>query len=148
MAHEIAVMYAGRIVERASTKRIFSSPQHPYTWGLLRSIPRLDSPREDELVPIAGRPPSLILRPSGCHFHPRCPYVRDEHRRVDPQLEEVPGQPDHTVACLLPADVRTSIWRGLEAGQSPAELRRLATRAPAATLAATPPPAASGGGST
>ncbi|MBV9364936.1 MAG: ABC transporter ATP-binding protein, partial [Solirubrobacterales bacterium] len=69
----IAVMYAGRIVERAPTEAIFGAPQHPYTWGLLKSIPRLDSPRDEELVPISGRPPSLIRRPSGCHFHPRCP---------------------------------------------------------------------------
>ena len=81
----IAVMYAGRIVERAPTEAIFGSPQHPYTWGLLKSIPRLDSPRDEELVPISGRPPSLIQRPSGCHFHPRCPYVRDAHKRIDPQ---------------------------------------------------------------
>ncbi|MBV8947609.1 MAG: ABC transporter ATP-binding protein, partial [Solirubrobacterales bacterium] len=82
----IAVMYAGRIVERAPTEAIFGAPQHPYTWGLLKSIPRLDSPRDEELVPISGRPPSLIRRPSGCHFHPRCPYVRDAHTRVDPRL--------------------------------------------------------------
>src|SRR5215211_2987876 len=55
--------------------------EHPYTWGLLSSIPRLDAPRGDELVPIGGRPPSLINLPSGCHFHPRCPYVRAAHRR-------------------------------------------------------------------
>src|SRR5687768_5133674 len=60
IADEIAVMYAGRIVERAKTDAIFADPEHPYTWGLLRSIPRLDSPRDEELVPIPGRPPSLI----------------------------------------------------------------------------------------
>ena len=84
IADDICVMYAGRIVERGSTEDIFHAPQHPYTWGLLRSIPRLDNPRDEELVPISGRPPSLINRPSGCHFHPRCPYVRDAHKRVDP----------------------------------------------------------------
>src|SRR6202035_2443628 len=83
IADEICVMYAGRIVERASTEQIFSAPKHPYTWGLLKSIPRLDTPRGEELVPIAGRPPSLIQRPSGCFFHPRCPYVQEEHKRVD-----------------------------------------------------------------
>ena len=77
IADDICVMYAGRIVERGNTDDIFHSPQHPYTWGLLSSIPRLDNPRDEELVPISGRPPSLINRPSGCHFHPRCPYVRD-----------------------------------------------------------------------
>ncbi len=126
IADEIAVMYAGRIVERAPTRQIFIQPQHPYTWGLLKSIPRLDIPRGEELVPIPGRPPSLIQRPSGCHFHPRCAYVLDRHRQVDPTLEAVPGAPGHTVACLLPAEVRTRIWNGLVSGQSPDALRSMA----------------------
>src|SRR3954452_24612029 len=83
-ADEVAVMYAGRIVERAPTSTIFNAPEHPYTWGLLGSIPRLDVPREAELVPIPGRPPSLINLPTGCSFHPRCPYVKPRHREVDP----------------------------------------------------------------
>jgi peptide/nickel transport system ATP-binding protein len=124
-ADEIAVMYAGRIVERGTDEQIFFAPQHPYTWGLLKSIPRLDTPRDEELVPISGRPPSLILRPSGCHFHPRCPYVRDEHTRVDPHLVPVDGDPGHEAACLLPTALRTRVWKGLEAGQEPAELRHL-----------------------
>ena len=78
---------------RQRPRRSSTSPQHPYTWGLLSSIPRLDNPRDEELVPISGRPPSLINRPSGCHFHPRCPYVRDAHKRVDPQLAAVNGRP-------------------------------------------------------
>ena len=86
VADEIAVMYAGRIVEHADKDTIFATPEHPYTWGLLKSIPRLDSPRGEELVPIPGRPPSLILKPPGCSFHPRCPYVREAHKRIDPQL--------------------------------------------------------------
>jgi peptide/nickel transport system ATP-binding protein len=140
VADEIAVMYAGRIVEHASTDRIFSSPNHPYTWGLLKSIPRLDTPRSEELVPISGRPPSLINRPSGCHFHPRCPYVTDRHRRVDPRLEPVPGELGHEVACLLPAPVRKQIWQGLQAGATPDELSRLANGQPApAAVAAAPP---------
>jgi peptide/nickel transport system ATP-binding protein len=121
----IAVMYAGRIVERASTEAIFGSPQHPYTWGLLRSIPRLDTPRDEELVPISGRPPSLIQRPSGCHFHPRCPYVREAHTRIDPRLEPVTGDPGHSAACLLQTEVRSQIWRGLEAGEDPGAMRHL-----------------------
>jgi peptide/nickel transport system ATP-binding protein len=124
-ADEIAVMYAGRIVERGSAEQIFFSPQHPYTWGLLKSIPRLDTARNEELVPISGRPPSLIQRPSGCFFHPRCPYVRDEHKRIDPQLTAVTGDPGHEAACLLPTELRSRIWRGLVAGETPAELRRL-----------------------
>src|SRR3954463_5313729 len=66
VTEEICVMYSGRVVERASTSTIFAAPEHPYTWGLLRSIPRLDSPADEELVPIPGRPPSLINRPRGC----------------------------------------------------------------------------------
>ncbi len=121
----IGVMYAGRIVERAPTEAIFGSPQHPYTWGLLKSIPRLDTPRDEELVPISGRPPSLIRRPSGCHFHPRCPYVRDAHTRTDPRLEPVTGDPGHEAACLLSTEVRTRIWRGLESGETSGTLRHL-----------------------
>src|ERR1035437_7871231 len=119
IADDIAVMYAGRIVELGSAEQIFTAPQHPYTWGLLKSIPRLDSPRDEELVPISGRPPSLINRPSGCYFHPRCPYVQDEHRRVDPRLEPVPGDEGHLAACLLLGGTRTQIWQGIQAGHSP-----------------------------
>jgi peptide/nickel transport system ATP-binding protein len=119
IADEIAVMYAGRIVERASAEQTFASPEHPYTWGLMRSIPRLDHPRGESLVPIPGRPPSLINPPSGCHFHPRCPYVRDAHTRIDPHLEAVPGEPGHEVACLLEPMVRRRTWEGLKADHGP-----------------------------
>jgi peptide/nickel transport system ATP-binding protein len=125
IADHIAVMYSGRIVERGSTEQIFSSPQHPYTWGLLKSIPRLDTPRSEDLVPIAGRPPSLIRRPSGCFFHPRCPYVREEHKHVDPPLSDVAGDTGHEAACLLPAELRSRIWRGLQGGEAPAAMRHL-----------------------
>src|SRR5262245_44212711 len=124
MADEIAVMYAGRIVEKASADTIFSAPEHPYTWGLLSSIPRLDSPRGEELVPIPGRPPSLITLPGGCSFHPRCPYVRDAHRRIDPALEPVPSDPDHKVACLLDSGTRRKLWEELQAGIKPEEARK------------------------
>jgi peptide/nickel transport system ATP-binding protein len=113
MADEIAVMYAGRIVERGSAQQIFSRPQHPYTWGLLRSIPRLTGPREAELASIPGTPPSLINRPSGCHFHPRCAYAQPEHARIDPELEPVPGELTHHVACLLAPGERQRIWEAL-----------------------------------
>jgi peptide/nickel transport system ATP-binding protein len=124
IADDIAVMYAGRIVENAPTADIFAAPQHPYTWGLLKSIPLLTSPRGEELVPIAGRPPSLINRPSGCHFHPRCAYALEEHKRVDPALGAVPGRPGHQVACLLSPAQRAQIWQGLQSGRQPNELRR------------------------
>jgi peptide/nickel transport system ATP-binding protein len=123
MTHEIAVMYAGRIVERAPTRELFAAPQHPYTWGLLRSIPRLDSPGDEELVPIEGRPPSLITRPSGCAFHPRCPFVRESHKRVDPKLAPVDGKTDHDVACLLSARTRADLWEHLSAGELPERAR-------------------------
>jgi peptide/nickel transport system ATP-binding protein len=140
IADEIAVMYAGRIVEYATGEEIFHSPQHPYTWGLLKSIPRLDSPRDEDLVPIAGRPPSLIARPSGCHFHPRCPYVREAHKKIDPHLEPVQGMPGHQVACLLAGDVRARVWRGLESGESVSDLRREISDGAPAPAIATPPP--------
>ena len=123
VTHDIAVMYAGRVVERAPTAELFASPQHPYTWGLLRSIPRLDSARDEELVPIEGRPPSLITKPPGCAFHPRCPFVREAHKRIDPQLEPVDGAANHDVACLLTAQTRRDLWARLAAGDAPERAR-------------------------
>jgi peptide/nickel transport system ATP-binding protein len=123
-ADEIAVMYAGRIVEHAAADTIFHAPEHPYTWGLLGSIPRLDTPRGQELVPIPGRPPSLITLPGGCSFHPRCPYVREAHRRVDPALEPVASDSTHRVACLLDSGTRKRIWSELRAGRRPDEVRQ------------------------
>jgi peptide/nickel transport system ATP-binding protein len=131
LADAIAVMYAGRIIERAPTRPLFSAPEHPYTWGLLRSIPRLDAPRGAELVPIAGRPPSLIAPPGGCAFHPRCPYVRERHKQVEPRMEPVPGDPDHEVACLLTAQTRRRLWGALRAGLDPQRARELAEDGPA-----------------
>jgi peptide/nickel transport system ATP-binding protein len=121
---DIGVMYAGRIVEYADKETIFAMPEHPYTWGLLKSIPRLDSPRGEELVPIPGRPPSLILKPPGCAFHPRCPYVREAHKRIDPQLAPAAdagngGGHKHEVACLLPGQTRRSLWGALQDGATP-----------------------------
>jgi peptide/nickel transport system ATP-binding protein len=123
VADEIAVMYAGRIVEHADTDTIFAAPEHPYTWGLLGSIPRLDAPRDEELIPIAGRPPSLINLPDGCSFHPRCPYVKPAHMKVDPKLEPLPDNSAHRVACLLDAQTRRRLWRELREGTAPVEAR-------------------------
>ncbi len=123
MADDIAVMYAGRIVEFGPKEIIFESPQHPYTWGLLGSIPKLDASRDEPLVPVTGRPPSLINLPTGCSFHPRCPYVRDAHKRVEPTLEPVDGDPTHRSACLLDSDVRRRIWDDLREGKLPQEAR-------------------------
>ncbi len=121
MAEQIAVMYAGRIVESASAEDLFSQPEHPYTWGLLKSIPTLTGPREERLQAIPGSPPSLINPPSGCHFHPRCAYAQPEHARIDPDLEDVPGGPSasssgHSAACLLEPDVRRRLWSELNGG--------------------------------
>jgi peptide/nickel transport system ATP-binding protein len=128
MADDIAVMYAGRIVETASAKLLFAGPEHPYTWGLLKSIPSLTdqgsaSTRKEQLVPIPGTPPSLINRPSGCHFHPRCPYSQPDHARIDPQLQPIPDKPTHHVACLLEPDVRRRLWGELHAGSTPEQAR-------------------------
>jgi peptide/nickel transport system ATP-binding protein len=110
VAKDVAVMYAGRIVESAPTARLLSAPEHPYTWGLLRSIPTLEGPRARRLEPIPGSPPSLIERPSGCHFHPRCAYAQPDHARIDPGLESSPEEPGHRVACLLDSATRRRLW--------------------------------------
>ena len=74
-------------------------------------------------MPIDGRPPSLINRPSGCHFHPRCPYVIEPHKEVDPTLEPISGSEDHAVACLLAPEARNELWRRLAAGAQPEPAR-------------------------
>jgi peptide/nickel transport system ATP-binding protein len=123
MADDIAVMYAGRIVETASARLLFNGPEHPYTWGLLKSIPALGGARKEQLVPIPGTPPSLIARPPGCHFHPRCPYSQPDHARIDPQRQPIPDEPTHHVACLLESDVRRRLWAELSAGRTPEQAR-------------------------
>ena len=123
MADDIAVMYAGRIVEFGPKEQIFDSPHHPYTWGLLGSIPKLDADRDEPLIPVSGRPPSLINLPTGCSFHPRCPYVREAHKKVEPTLEPINGDEGHRVACLLDSGVRERIWQDLRQGKRPEEAR-------------------------
>jgi oligopeptide transport system ATP-binding protein len=93
------VMYAGRAVEQATADEVFYDPLMPYSWALLRSLPRLDTAGEVRLLPIDGTPPSLIFLPEGCNFSPRCPFVKDECHEIDPGLEE--KKPDHTAACIL-----------------------------------------------
>jgi peptide/nickel transport system ATP-binding protein len=117
-------MYAGRIVETAPAQAIFSDPGHPYTWGLLKSIPRLDLPRDEELVPIPGRPPSLIMKPPGCSFHPRCPYALEAHKRVDPELRPTGRNGRHSAACLLAPETRRALWAALQEGATPDEARQ------------------------
>jgi peptide/nickel transport system ATP-binding protein len=90
LCQRVVVMYAGRIVEEGPVEQIFRSPQHPYTWSLLRSVPRVDEARKDRLVSIRGLPPDLSHSPPGCKFHPRCPFVIDRCKvEPEPQLENV-----------------------------------------------------------
>ncbi|MEI6446919.1 MAG: ABC transporter ATP-binding protein [Actinomycetes bacterium] len=119
-ADEVAVMYAGRVVERAATAELFSAPRHPYTWGLLRSIPRLDSPRGSRLTPIAGRPPSLIDAPAGCSFAPRCPYAGDACLEARPPSTPA-GSAGHESACVLDLAARAKAWDALSADGDQAE---------------------------
>jgi peptide/nickel transport system ATP-binding protein len=114
-ADQVAVMYAGRIVEDGPLETILVAPEHPYTWGLLESVPRLDSPRSERLRPISGRPPSLIHVPSGCSFHPRCPHAFEVCPRVEPPL--VVSSSEHEVACHLPVAKRREIGRRVALGR-------------------------------
>jgi peptide/nickel transport system ATP-binding protein len=124
VTEEVNVMYAGEVVERASTQQVFAAPQHPYTWGLLRSIPRLDRPRDEPLVPIPGRPPSLVDPPQGCRFYARCPYEPDQAREEHPDLETVAEGGDHAVRCFLAGSTRRQIWDQLKQGKSPEQVKR------------------------
>jgi peptide/nickel transport system ATP-binding protein len=97
-AERIVVMYAGRVMEEGPVETIYYRSSHPYTWGLLSSITRLDEPRRERLSPIAGNPPSALSLPSGCVFHPRCPYGDERSHREVPALVVHPGD-DHPSAC-------------------------------------------------
>ncbi len=113
-ADEVMVMYAGRAVERADYKGLFYEPHHPYTWGLMDSMPTL-SGEDTELTPIPGTPPSLLRPPEGCKFNPRCRFVMDICRTEEPELKEVPGSPAHVERCHLDEAVKQ------------AEIERIAT---------------------
>ncbi len=103
LAQRVNVMYAGFIIETAPVKKLYGDPRHPYTLGLLRSVPRLDAPVKEKLTPIEGLPPDLIGLPPGCPFAPRCEYAIDRCLEENPQLE--PIDTDHSVACWV--DVKT-----------------------------------------
>ena len=126
LSDDILVMYAGKCVEYGSAVDIFGHPDHPYTWGLLSSMPRLDREKTTRLVPIPGTPPSLIKVPSGCPFHPRCRYTElvggDRCRTEVPPLREV-ATAGHAAACHLGADQRTRQWAELSAGTLPDDVR-------------------------
>jgi peptide/nickel transport system ATP-binding protein len=100
IADDVVVMYAGKVAEEGTVDEIFTRPHHPYTWGLLGSLPRIDADVE-RLVQIAGQPPSLLNPPRGCRFHPRCPYVLEVCKSVVPELLPVSDSPQHVQACHL-----------------------------------------------
>jgi oligopeptide/dipeptide ABC transporter ATP-binding protein len=100
------VMYAGRVVEEGTLDDIFYDPQHPYTWGLLGSLTRLDQPRPARLPSIPGSPPSLISPPEGCHFRPRCPHEFTKCAKVPPLESRLPENPGHCDRCWLEPQVK------------------------------------------
>ncbi|MFJ3829704.1 ABC transporter ATP-binding protein [Streptomyces sp. NPDC090046] len=112
MADEILVMYGGRCVERGTAEKVFYEPRHPYTWGLLGSMPRIDREQSERLIPVKGSPPSLINIPDGCAFNPRCPYADvpkgNVTRTVRPELTQDDSR--HWSACHMSQDERTRIW--------------------------------------
>ncbi|MDX6681104.1 MAG: peptide/nickel transport system ATP-binding protein [Solirubrobacteraceae bacterium] len=101
LADNVAVMYAGRIVEQGTLDEIFYDPQHPYTWGLMGAITRIDRPRRARLPTIPGLPPSLANRPQGCHLRPRCPHEFGECPKVPPLAARVEAAPGHRDRCWL-----------------------------------------------
>jgi oligopeptide/dipeptide ABC transporter ATP-binding protein len=115
VADEIIVMYAGRVVEHGGKRPVFYDPQHPYAWGLLGSIPRLDRPRPEKLASIKGAPPSLINPPRGCKFRPRCPHAFDKCHEEPPLANRVEDA-GHLDRCWLSVeqkrDLREATIRG------------------------------------
>jgi peptide/nickel transport system ATP-binding protein len=103
VANDIIVMYSGRVVEHAPKRQLFYDPQHPYTWGLLGSIPRLDRPKPEKLHSIEGMPPSLINLPRGCKFRPRCPHAFDKCEE-EPELKNRVEDREHLDRCWLSVD--------------------------------------------
>ena len=115
IADDVVVMYAAEVAEKGSVDQIFKKPHHPYTWGLMGSLPRLDADIE-RLVQIQGQPPSLLRPPSGCRFHPRCPYVMSVCKTADPRLTPVSDDPGHLQACHLDEETKNREAAKLLAG--------------------------------
>ena len=119
VAQSVMVMYAGRGCEIGGRDETFSQPLHPYTWGLLESIPTVDA-KGTRLIPIEGSPPSLISKPPGCAFHPRCPH------RFEPCDKEIPELVDrgggHPDACHLPVEDKRRLWAEREARRTGASV--------------------------
>jgi peptide/nickel transport system ATP-binding protein len=108
VADRVIVMYAGRVIEQGTKEQVFNDPQHPYTWGLLGSIPRLDRPRPKRLTAIPGNPPSLVNLPEGCHFAPRCRHRFDRCLVDDPALTDASGG-GHLDACHLTVEEKRDV---------------------------------------
>jgi len=109
LADDVIVMYGGKVVEQANVQDLFVKPEMPYTWGLLGSLPRLNS-SGGRLEQIPGQPPSLLNPPSGCPFHPRCEFVMNVCRQELPPLETSVQGADHHFRCHLDDESRTRIW--------------------------------------
>jgi oligopeptide/dipeptide ABC transporter ATP-binding protein len=109
VADRIAVMYSGRIVEQGTVDEIFYDPRHPYTWGLLGSIARVDRPRPERLPAIAGLPPSLADRPQGCHFRPRCPHAFDKCTETPGLEQRGSGSATQLDRCWLSPEQKQSL---------------------------------------
>jgi oligopeptide/dipeptide ABC transporter ATP-binding protein len=107
MCERVQVMYAGTFIETGAAEQLFATPRHPYTLGLLQSVPRLDSSRKQRLTPIEGAPRDMLRPPTSCPFAPRCRYEVEQSRQELPQLEEL--EPGHHVACFNP--VPADEWR-------------------------------------
>src|ERR671929_553841 len=105
IADDVLVMYAANVVEQAEVHDLFTRPQHPYTWGLMGSLPRLEADVE-RLTQIPGQPPSLLRPPQGCRFHPRCAYVMDVCKTTVPELVPTQRDPNHLQACHLDEETK------------------------------------------
>jgi len=105
-ADRVLVMYGGRVVEEGTLEQIFYDPQHPYTWGLLGSLTRLDRPRPKRLPQISGSPPSLLALPEGCAFCPRCPHAFDRCTELPPLEAKLAAEPGHRDRCWLGPEQR------------------------------------------
>jgi peptide/nickel transport system ATP-binding protein len=113
-AQTVMVMYAGRAVEHGPANEVFDDPQHPYTWGLLESMPSIEG-KVAHLRAIEGTPPSVIHLPPGCAFHPRCPHRFDPCDRIRPPLTRIEGA--HSDACHLDPDAKRRLWAEREAAR-------------------------------
>ncbi|ARU59716.1 peptide ABC transporter ATP-binding protein [Tumebacillus avium] len=114
VAQKVVVMYAGKVVENGTIDDVFYNPQHPYTWGLLRSVPRLDSSKDEDLIPIDGTPPDLIAPPKGCAFAARCPYAMEICMEQDPEMTKI--DQNHAAACWLLHPNAPKVERPVEVG--------------------------------